>query len=240
MRLASSWTVIASGTTTSRTCLACGPACWRRCFSFSRARLSAARAGRARRHRRRARVTVSLPDWRRSSPGLLSDAPASGRLARALAARRAFAARLAVASRPRRRRRARRLGRRFAPSGSACLPRGLASTPWRLPASSRPCDFLGAAAFVLARALASSSSRRGLLRARRCGLLGLAQQMRLEFLASAAADARRRLRAAVGTAGACASGAARARRLARHLASPGRPACGASSPRPPPCSSGRG
>ena len=43
IRLASSWTVIASGTITSRTCLADGPDCWWALFSFSRERRSAAR-----------------------------------------------------------------------------------------------------------------------------------------------------------------------------------------------------
>ena len=62
MRLASSWTVIASGTTTSRTCLADGPACWWARFSFSRARRSAARMrARLSSSPDKARVTVSLP-----------------------------------------------------------------------------------------------------------------------------------------------------------------------------------
>ena len=74
MRLASSCTVIASGTTTSRTCFSRGldepPPCIRR--SFSRARLSAARL-RARRPSSSlsALVTVSLPERRlsgRSAP----------------------------------------------------------------------------------------------------------------------------------------------------------------------------
>ncbi len=62
MRLASSCTVIASGTTTSRTCLACGSRGpeWRR--SLSRARLSAARLrARAPSSPPSALVTVSLP-----------------------------------------------------------------------------------------------------------------------------------------------------------------------------------
>ena len=68
MRLARSWTVIASGTTTSRTCLADGPACWWARFSFSRARRSAARLrARLSSSPDRARVTVSLPRWRWSS-----------------------------------------------------------------------------------------------------------------------------------------------------------------------------
>ena len=68
MRLASSCTVIASGTTTSRTCLVAGPVSmwWR--FSFSRARRSAAsERARLSSSSERARVTVSLPRWRCSS-----------------------------------------------------------------------------------------------------------------------------------------------------------------------------
>src|SRR5215210_5170375 len=68
MRLASSWTVIASGTTTSRTCLVAGPVSWWWRFSFSRARRSAA-SERARfsSSSDKARLTVSLPRWRCSS-----------------------------------------------------------------------------------------------------------------------------------------------------------------------------
>src|SRR4028119_988328 len=46
IRLASSWTVIASGTMTSRTCLAAGPDCWCERRSFSRARRGARGGGR--------------------------------------------------------------------------------------------------------------------------------------------------------------------------------------------------
>ena len=69
MRLASSDTTMVSGTLTSRYCLAAGPLCiWAR-FSFSRARLSAAsERARAPSPSSSALVTVSLPDWRRSSP----------------------------------------------------------------------------------------------------------------------------------------------------------------------------
>ena len=69
MRFASSCTVMASGTLTSRICLTDGPPCiWLR-FSFSRARLSAAsERARAPSPSSNARLTVSLPDWRRSSP----------------------------------------------------------------------------------------------------------------------------------------------------------------------------
>ena len=85
MRLASSWTVIASGTTTSRTCLA------RRArlhvvalFLLARAAERGKRAGAAVvLVGQSARLTVSLPRWRRSSRGRGSDAPAPGASARA-------------------------------------------------------------------------------------------------------------------------------------------------------------
>ena len=80
MRLASSWTVIASGTTTSRTCLVAGPVSmwWR--FSFSRARRSAAsERARLSSSSDKARLTVSLPEWRRSSRPRVGRA-GSGRL----------------------------------------------------------------------------------------------------------------------------------------------------------------
>ena len=83
MRLASSWTVIASGTTTSRTCLADGPASmwWR--FSFSRARRSAAsERARLSSSSESARVTVSLPRWRWSSPRPRLGRAGSGRRGR--------------------------------------------------------------------------------------------------------------------------------------------------------------
>ncbi len=68
MRLASSWTVIDSGTLTSRTCFCAGPdSMWWR-FSFSRERLSAARLrARFSSSSDKARETVSLPRWRCSS-----------------------------------------------------------------------------------------------------------------------------------------------------------------------------
>ena len=76
MRLASSPTVIVSGTTTSRTCLADGPPAWCARLSFSRLRLSAAsERARAPSPSSSALVTVSLPDWRRSSTPL----PRAGR-----------------------------------------------------------------------------------------------------------------------------------------------------------------
>ena len=60
--------MIASGTTTSRTCFCAGPTSWWWRFSFSRARRSAARLrARLSSSPERARVTVSLPAWRRSS-----------------------------------------------------------------------------------------------------------------------------------------------------------------------------
>ena len=121
MRLASSPTVIASGTTTSRTCLAEGPACiWAR-FSFSRERLSAAR-------RARAGVAVlaqGAADGELAALAAMLVAAAAGArglgaLGRGMAVAVAGAGRARHLPRPARLRRG-RLGRRFGGAASLLL-----------------------------------------------------------------------------------------------------------------------
>ena len=170
MRLASSCTVIVSGTSTSRYCLAAGPACWWARFSFSRARRSAARLRvRLSSSPVSARETVSLPAWRRSSTGRdwRRDGPGSAASAHGLARRgRRNSRSSSIGS-------AGRFGSglgRFLGGEALGLGSFLGGALRRpLP---RPCDFPRRGAFRLRSAPASSGPRGGALpRASSCALL---------------------------------------------------------------------
>ena len=212
MRLASSWTVIASGTTTSRTCLACGPACWWALFSFSRARRSAAsERARASPSSSSARVTVSLPRSRRCSSRPRVGRAGSGRLAGAWPC---LARAWPAGARPPRRRPRERRGAPARRRGGPARPAPRRRAAWPLP---RPLlgfflgapIVLGAAAFVVARRLgllvlaAARFLERGQAR-----FLGLAQQLLLALAAGGGVvgRARRGLGAGAGS-GARATGA---------------------------------
>ena len=182
IRLASSWTVIASGTTTSRTCFAtgrlpCGGAFPSRergeAQPGERARLSSSSDS--------ARVTVSLPRWRCSSPRPRLGRAGSGRLGagawppdggrRALLplARRGRGELRAAAAWPRPRCRASSSAARRACFGGRLF--GLAV-------------LFGAAALFLALLdLAALLAPARFLERCETRFLGLAQQLRLHFLA---------------------------------------------------------
>ena len=183
MRLASSPTVIASGTTTSRTCLADGPACiWAR-FSFSRERACSAASERARASPSSpsARLTVSLPRSRRCSSRPRVGRAGSGRLAGAWPWRAARAG----GARPRPRR----------PAPAAAARRGPGSAARRASSSAATAGGLGALflglAILLGAALLVLGRGRGLLLLAAAGFLergqpralGLAQQFLLQLLA---------------------------------------------------------
>ena len=234
MRLASSWTVIASGTTTSRTCLADGPASmwWR--FSFSRARRSAAsERARLSSSSLRARVTVSLPRWR----SIVAAAARARRLgplaARAHGRGRRTVALLVFFA-------LRRGELELAPARRASAARrGLfLGDPARLLRRQlpRPCDFLrrGGARPRSARALRPLLAAAGFLERGHARFLGLAQQACLQFLARGDVVLRRGLRGCgAGAAGfgaglgASATGAGSGRLGAAELR-PGGRGCGAS------------